>query len=76
MSSYLQGSETRREDRRKEAARKKDQSEQANTGTLLWANNLAQQIDEITDERARKFLKIRVTQLVVQYQLEDLNNDE
>ena len=76
FSSYLQESETRREDRRKEAARKNDQSEHTNTGTLLWANNLAHQIHDIRDDRTRKLVKIKVTQFVAKYQLEDLDDDD
>ena len=75
LTTYLQGSGERRDEKRKdEEARRKEEIERKNTVNVLWANNLAQQIDEIRDERKRKFLKIKLTQVVTEYQLADLEN--
>ena len=42
---------------KKREEKKKQKGSFKNTGNVLWANNLVQQIDEIRDERKRKLLK-------------------
>ena len=69
LTEFLEESESRRERRRKQ------HEEEGQNATLLWAKNLAQQVDDIKNEKRRKLLKIKMTQLLTEFQMEDLNDD-
>ena len=77
LSDYLYDSEAQLEKIRKEEdARRKAEMERDISPTSVWARNLALQIEEIKDERKRRLLKIKVTQVVTEFQLEDLQSEE
>ena len=48
---------------------------EGNDATMLWAKPLAQQIHEIRNDKKRKLLKINITHLVTECQLEDIEDD-
>jgi len=77
LSDYLYDSEAQLEKiRKEEEARRKADMERDLSPTAVWARNLALQIEEIKDERKRRLLKIKVTQVVTEFQLEDLQSEE
>ena len=69
LTDFLEESESRRERRRRQ------HEEEGKNATLQWAKNLAQQIDDIKNEKRRKLLKIKMTQLLTECQMEDINDD-
>ena len=60
---------TGREDRRKV------ETDRENTPNVLWAKNLALQIEEVRDEKKRKLLKLKITQMVNNCQMDELQNE-
>ena len=69
LTYFLEESESRRERRRRQ------HEVEGKYATLLWAKNLAQQVDDIKNEKRRKLLKIKMTHLLTEFQMEDLNDD-
>ena len=75
LNDYLRDYIDREERRRAEEMRRSEEAEREHAPNMLWARNLAQQIEEIRDEKKRKLLKLKIAQMVNECQMEELQNE-
>ena len=75
LNDYLRDYIDREERRRAEETRRSEEAERENAPNMLWARNLAQQIEDIRDEKKRKLLKLKIAQMVNECQMEELQNE-
>ena len=75
LNDYLRDYIDREERRRAEEMRRSEEAEREHAPNMLWARNLAQQIEEIRDEKKRKLLKLKIVQMVNECQMEELQNE-
>lgn len=73
--NMLQESKENREERRALSLKENVNEETVDPINLLWAKNLAQQVSELTNERERKLLKVKIQQLVSEAQMKDLSSE-